>query len=548
MSLASRIFALISRLPRAETYDIAIDRDVEIPMPDGVHLLADHYYPRTGAKPPLLFVRSPYGRGHLFGFQYGRLCAERGFQVLIQSCRGTFGSGGRFEPHFDDRADALATIDWIREQPWFNGELATVGGSYLGFVQWAIAGEDIPEWKAMSATLSPQSFYAAAYVGGSFALDTCVSWAYGVVTQEEGSTNMISGMLSRSAAARKQQPAFDNLPLADAYKLATGKPVFFFEDWLNHTEPDDPWWEPIDFTPSISRIDRPVYLSGGWYDFFLTNVMTQYHELRQAGQAPDMTIGPWTHMDMSAMLGAIKEQIAWLQTRVLGKKGLFREKPVRLFVMGAKEWRDFDDWPPPGYAPERWYLQGEQGLSPQVPAAAGPDRYRYDPADPTPVAGGTSLTANAGPKDQEAVESRPDVLVYTGKPLEKDTEVIGPVQVELYVKSSLQHTDFFARLCDVDSSGKSINICDGIVRLQPGKFAPEADGSTKVTIDLWPTANLFKRGHCIRLQVASGHHPRFARNTGSGEPLATASKLCAADQEIYHDAEHPSALILPVKS
>jgi hypothetical protein len=547
MSLSSRIVAMIAKLPRAETRDIVIDRNIKIPMPDGIELSADHYYPRNNPKAPMLLIRSPYGIGFPFGTTLGVPFAERGFQVLIQSCRGTFDSGGTFNPHFDDHADALATVAWIRKQPWFNGELATAGGSYLGFVQWAIAGEDIPEWKAMSATLSPQSFCAAAYVGGSFALDSCLSWAYNVASQEERTGSVISAMLSASSDAKKQQVAFDKLPLIESYKLATGKPVFFFEDWLNHTEPDDKWWEPIDFTPSISRINRPVHLMGGWYDFFLTNVMTEYGELVQAGKVPYLTVGPWAHMNMSVMFVGLREQIAWLQTHVLGKRGLLRDKPVRLFVMGSKQWRDFDEWPPTGYVPERWYLQGGRGLSSQVPATAKPDYYRYDPASPTPAIGGTALTANAGPKDQKAVESRSDVLVYTSKPLEKDTEVIGPVQAALYVKSSLQYTDFFARLCDVDASGKSINICDGIMRLKPGKFAPEADGAMKITIDLWPTANLFKRGHRIRLQIASGHHPRFARNTGSGEPLATASKLVVAKQEIYHDPAHPSCIILPVK-
>ena len=176
---------MTDNMPKVENRDIIMEQNIQIEMPDGVELLADHYYLRINPRRSTLLVRSPYGRGMPFGMMVGAPFARRGFQVLLQSCRGTFGSGGRFNPHFDDREDALATIAWIRKQPWFNGVLGTLGTSYLGFVQWAIAGEDVPEWKAMSATLSPQSFYEAAYTGGSFALDTCLAWAFSVASQEE---------------------------------------------------------------------------------------------------------------------------------------------------------------------------------------------------------------------------------------------------------------------------------------------------------------------------------------------------------------------------
>ena len=151
-----------------------------------------------------------------------------------------------------------------------------------------------------------------------------------------------------------------------------------------------------------------------------------------------------------------------------------------------------------------------------------------------------------GPKDNRALEARPDVLVYTSAALEQDMEVIGPVTVDLYVRSSLAYTDFFARLCVVEESGKSVNLCDGILRLAPGSIAPEPDGSLHISIEVWPTAYHFRTGQRLRVQVSSGAHPRFARNLGSGEPLATGTKRCIADQTVYHDPEHPSALLLPV--
>jgi len=156
------------------------------------------------------------------------------------------------------------------------------------------------------------------------------------------------------------------------------------------------------------------------------------------------------------------------------------------------------------------------------------------------------MNLKAGSKDNRALEARTDVLVYTSAVLDHDLEVIDLVQAELFVKSSLENTDFFVRLCDVHPSGKSFNICDGIRRLRPGRPTPEKDGTIKVDVEMWPMAYRFARGHRIRLQVSSEVHPRFARNLGSGESLATATTLRVADQMVYHDPAYPSAIILPV--
>jgi putative CocE/NonD family hydrolase len=192
------------------------------------------------------------------------------------------------------------------------------------------------------------------------------------------------------------------------------------------------------------------------------------------------------------------------------------------------------------------HLQPGGGLAAETPPASEPDHYRYDPADPTPAVSGPLLTGNSVPTDNRQLEARPDVLTYTSAPLERDLDVIGPVQAELFVRSSLEHTDFFARLCDVDAQGKSINVCDALLRVVPGQQPVTADGCLHITIDLWPTAHRFLRGHRIRLQVSSGAHPRYARNTGSGEPLASATKLVVADQSIYHDPDHPSGIVLSI--
>jgi putative CocE/NonD family hydrolase len=214
--------------------------------------------------------------------------------------------------------------------------------------------------------------------------------------------------------------------------------------------------------------------------------------------------------------------------------------PVRLFVMGQDSWRDFETWPPEGYAPERFHLQADGRLSVGTPDASEPDRYRYDPADPTPAAGGVSIN-HGGRVDNGTLEARPDVLTYTTEVLDEDVEIVGEVSAEVWFRSSLAHADVFVRLCDVDEEGRSHNVCDGLTSLT------SAEELTRADVRLWPTAYRFERGHRIRVQVSSGAFPRYARNTGTGEPLATATTLQAADQAVHHDPEHPSALVLPVR-
>ena len=547
MSIASRIFAWVLKLPPVETHDVVVERDIKVPMDDGVVLLADHYYPRGGGKPPTILIRSPYGRGGLFGLQYGRLFAERGFQVLVQSCRGTADSGGQFEPFRHERADGLATVEWIKGQDWFSGELATTGASYLAYAQWAIARDAGPELKVMAVQVGQSDIATHYYPGGSFTLDDALNWSHGFMAQEgQSELARMAGMMGLGPSARKVKSAADHLPLSDVDHLLVGKKVKFWQDFLEHDDPNDEWWKPADHSDTVGNVIAPVHLAGGWYDLFLPWQLRDYRELQEAGRKPHLLIGPWTHVAAGSAGPVVRESLAWLRAHLFGERSGLRQEPVRLFVMGADEWRDFAEWPPPGSHPERWYLQQGGGLAPELPTESEPDRYRYDPADPTPTVGGVMFGPNSGPKDNRALEARPDVLVYTSKPLDHDLEVIGPVTADLFVRSSLEHTDFFARLCDVYPSGKSINICDGLLRLHPGRLAPEADGHIRVGIDLWPTAYCFRRGHRLRLQVSSGDHPHLARNPGSGEPLATATTLRAADQTVYHDPAHPSAIVLPV--
>ena len=544
MSIPSRILTRLFKLPPADTYDVGVERDLKVPMRDGTVLLADHYYPRRSRNAPTVLVRSPYGRSGIWALLFARPFAERGFQALIQSCRGTFGSGGTFDAFRHEHNDGLDTLEWLKQQPWFSGAIATMGPSYLGLVQWAIAGQAGPLLKALSLAITASDFRTVSYPGESFGLDTALTWIQLMAHQEDP---MRTRLGSQRRMAKQLQQAAMHLPLREADVIVAGRPVAFYRDWLDHSEPDDPWWQPVVFSETTEAITAPAQLIGGWYDIFLPRQLDDYVRLRQAGRRPYLTIGPWAHTSFAAFPYMVREPLIWFRAHLLGEQRRLRPAPVRVFVMGRNKWKNLPDWPPPGYQPQRWFLQPGRRLAPQPPGAAPPDRYRYDPANPTPAVGGSSLSQNSGPKDNRAVEARPDVLVYTSAVLEHEVEVIGPLRAELFVQASLEHTDFFVRLCDVDPKGRSINISDGLVRLRPGDPTVGDDGVWQITVELWATAHCFKPGHRIRVQVAGGSHPRYARNPGSGEPLATATRLLPADHTIYHDAAHPSAILLPVK-
>jgi putative CocE/NonD family hydrolase len=358
-------------------------------------------------------------------------------------------------------------------------------------------------------------------------------------------------LVRQRRANRKLAPLFSSLPLGDLDRQSLGHSVGFWQDWLTNTDTDGQFWARRRWPDGPAQVSAQVSLVGGWYDIFLPGQLRDYAALRSAGHEPRMLIGPWQHTDTDGMAASVRESIAWLRATMLDDAGLLADTPVRIWVGGLGEWRDLQSWPPPA-AEQRWHLQSDGGLDPEPPAAADPDRYTYDPADPTPSVGGPVLSVEGTrahtPPDNRDLEARADVLTYTSAPLEADLEVIGQVTADLVVRSSLEHTDFFARLCDVDPTGRSTGICDALRRLTPGQPVAAADGTIRVQIDLWPTAHRFKAGHRVRLQVSSGAHPRYARNPGSGEPLGTAITLKAADQHVFHDPEHPSAVILPVTS
>ena len=542
MTVSSALLGALARLPRPETRRVLVDRDLPIAIPDGAVLLADRWHADTGDADlaPILVVRTPYGRSDMIA----RLCAERGFQVVMVRCRGTFGSGGAWEPFMNERDDGRAVLSWLEEQRWFSGSVGLIGGSYLGLTQWAVAN-DLPAFvRAMAPGVTTANFRDLFYPGGSFSLESALVWIYGLAHQEQKpvpralSIVRLKGRMARGYAA---------VPLGDADIAALDHHVQPFQQWLEHDEPGDPWWAPIDFRRDVSRVP-PTSLVAGWYDVFLPHQLEDLGVLKAAGRDVRVTVGPWSHSSPGGGVAVLRDSLEWMDQHLRGRPPRRAPAPARVYVMGARRWVELPEWPPPA-TPTRWYLQPGGGLSASVPPASPPDAYLYDPADPTPGVGGASLRAgNSGAKDNRALEARADVLTYSGPVLDDDLTVIGPVTAELHVRSSLEHTDFFVRLCDVAPSGRSTNLTDGILRIRPGDAERQPDGTFAVTIALFATAATFQRGHRVRLQVSSGAHPVYARNPGSGEPLGKATTLVPAKQQVFHDPEHPSAITLPVMS
>lgn len=546
MTVTSTILARLCHLPPRRVEAVTVQRDLPATMSDKVVLLADRWSPGTGdGRVPLVLLRSPYGR-HQLGF-VGRLLAERGYQVVIQSCRGTFGSGGEWSPLRNEQRDGHDTLTWLSSQSWCGDWVAMMGPSYLGFVQWAICDDPPPFLRALAPSVTAASFREGIiYPGGSYSLEPNLSWLQQLEFQERPPLTML---WTRRKARRRLQEACNTLPLSRADQVAAGRTVGFFQDWLTHDAPGDPWWEPVDCRPHRAKAP-PLTMRGGWYDPFLSLQLDDLEAVQQAGGTARLTIGPWTHTSPAGMATALREALAWFDadSGTGGPAPRSAEPPIRLWVMNAKRWVDLPEWPPPATI-ERWHLH-PGGLLDQVPAGdSPPDRYDYDPADPTPAAGGPSITIGlGGRKDQQPRESRRDVLSYTTAPFRRDTTVAGPLSLDLWFRSSLEHADVFVRLCLVSRKGRSFNLSDGVLRLQPGRQATEQDGSLRLRVELAPTAVTVRPGERLRLQVSSGAHPLVVRNLGTGEPLATGTAMAVAHQEVLHDRAHPSAIELPISS
>ncbi|WP_226353872.1 CocE/NonD family hydrolase [Pseudonocardia sp. ICBG601] len=519
------------------------ERDLRVPLSDGVVLLADLYRAPGPLRPrPTVMMRTPYGRDGL-GSIIGSLLARRGFQVLVQSTRGTFGSGGQFRPFLHESSDGLDTLAWVRGQTWCDGRVSMVGPSYVGHTQWAVAPYADPGLCSMNADITASEFTSTFYPGGAPGLLNLATWVNQIGRQER--IGAVTGFLATPVFSRRKRRAVTSQPLQAADVALTGAPVVFWRDFVEHAEQPREFWAPAEHDGFDAAAMPPVCMVTGWWDLFLDRQLVDFTALQRGGATARITIGPWTHGDRGSLSTIAHEMVHWLGVHLHGGEHDERA-PVRVFVQHADRWTDLPCWPPPEARPTEWYLDADGGLGPDRPAGTPPpSRFVYDPADPTPTVGGPMLQPPSKQLDNRAVEARDDVRVWTGPPLESDLDLLGPVSAVVYVRTGTGIGDVFVRLCDVGPDGTSMNITDAMHRLVPDREATAPDGTTVVRMTLSPTGYRVRAGHRLRVQVAGAAFPRFARNPGTGERTATAVDGERISYEILHDSEHPSHVVLP---
>jgi putative CocE/NonD family hydrolase len=620
-ALGIAILLLLSRGACADEqrYDVEARRNVMVPMRDGVRLATDVYLPARGGRAvagrwPTILMRTPYDKGSARKGETvpetARYFASRGYVAVFQDTRGRYASEGVWHMLTDDGLDGVDTCKWIGQQPWSNGKVGTIGTSYVGGTQHAMALERAPELvTAIPVDAMSNLGYAAMRNGGAFELRFW-NWIVGM-TGPSGSRQSrdpgTAAMLNQMKEHRRDYLL--NLPLRRGTTPLKFLPEY--EDWLvealGHGANDD-FWKQNDILDHPDRYkDIPLYLVGGWYDSWAGNTAANFVALNRQLKGPVYLImGPWIHGKQGSSshgqvsfgtAAAIPDPLAWRlewydhwlkgTDNSVGKREPFATR-VRIFVMGTGSgrktrtglldhggyWRDEREWPLSRARPTSYYLHAGGKLSSQAPASdGGATSFEFDPARPVPTIGGNLSSADGimlqGAWDQRGgsriwnflqpipLSARNDILVFQTEPLSDDVEVTGELTVKLWASSSSVDTDFTAKLIDVYpaspdfAGGFDLNIGDGIIRtrfresltkevlMTPGTIYP-------LTIKLYPTSNVFKRGHRIRVDVSSSNFPRFDVNPNTGEPLNDNRTRKVAVNTVYHDSQHPSAIVLPI--
>ncbi|MEU1984444.1 CocE/NonD family hydrolase [Nocardia sp. NPDC019395] len=575
-----------------------VERNVMVPMRDGVTLATDVWIPE-GEPVPTLLVRLPYGKDTTTVMALAvnpntMALLDAGYAVVRQDCRGSFASSGEFTPLTAEFEDGVDTLAWIREQPWSDGTVGTYGASYLGFTQWASAVQNPEGLKAIAPSVSNPDFYNAWHSeGGALTWHNVVFWAtFMALTANQralaagGGDPQASMNLSDAVTELLNTP---NAALADS--MPSGQTLLaellpWWPEWLNHPDRDD-YWRRLSSSERFGEITVPALHIGGWFDLFAETTARTYTRMKAEAGSPEaregqrLIMGPWNHQDYSGInhdrqFGGAADIVGtdvtdtylrffdrWLRERADALDG---HAPVRIFVMGIDQWRDEQDWPLPDTTYVDYYLdgagraataEGDGILRTDLPSAEATDTYTYDPARPVPTLGGRLWLPSAlnavGPVDQREVESRDDVLCYSTPVLDEPLEVTGHISLVLHIASSARDTDFTGKLVDVFPDGRAIYLTDGILRARyrnslaaPELLEPEQ--VYEVTLDLSVTSNVFLPGHRLRLEVSSSNFPRFDRNTNTGGQINTETldQAVVAVNRVLHGPDHPSRLILPV--
>jgi len=557
---------------------------VMVPMRDGVKLSTNVFLPNgSRGRWPVLLTRTPYDKGEKNPFP---LASRAGYVVVAQDCRGRYDSEGEFYPYRYETDDGYDTCEWIVSQPWCNGKIGTFGGSYVGATQMLLAVSGHPNLVAMAPGVTGSDYYEGwTYQGGALRLYLAATWAVGLarvgLMREKDKTKFDKKVVEAIENGRRYMKGWLwQLPLDKFYPMYQSGLAPYFFDWLHHPA-DGPYWAQWRIKDRYSSIKVPALHIAAWYDLFLKSSLENFTGLSRSaataaarkGQRLIIALGGHAGGYESTKYGAVdfgpdaaidlqRIELDFFNKWIKGKNP-GSDPVVRYFLMGANEWRSAYTWPPARARKVRYYLRstGQAGtimLDGKLSRTPGgdepPDSFDYDPSNPVPTVGGTLCCAPIipnGPQDQRFIEIRPDVLVYSTPPLRRSVEVVGPVAVELYASSSAVDTDFTAKLVDVYPDGFCQNLVDGIVRARYRESRTRASFLTpgkiyKFHIEMNATANLFKRGHRIRVEISSSNFPCYDRNLNTGKELYSDTAWRVAHQTVYHDREHPSSLILSV--
>jgi hypothetical protein len=545
---------------------VLVQKNVAIPMRDGVRLYADIYKPETEGKFPVVLIRMPYGKSEFYCYMpaVGKYWAKKGYACVIQDVRGKWASEGKWEPFFNEANDGYDTLDWVAAQPWCDGNIGMTGESYYGYTQWAVAALNHPNLKCIAPGDTAANIYGVwVYAGGqALCMQTLGMWVI-----------MMNSRTYRNYFRLNQW----HLPLISIDDGA-GLRCESYKDWIKHPTRDD-YWNRINLDHKYSAVKIPVLNWGGWYDVFLKATIDDWTGLTVKAESDAvrrrhrLLIAPTDHETTPLFTGRIGrlnvgKQVLydriqrffdfWLKGV---QNGLPDEPQVEMFVMGENKWRHENEWPPKRVQYVKYYLHshssaatlhGDGTLNTTIPGKEPVDTYIYDPENPVIVALKTDLWRLAKyMKNRTEVETRRDVLVYTSSVTEADLEITGPIIMTLYAGSSARDTDFTATLVDVFPDGYAQMIQEGIVRARhrdmsrpPSLIEP---GTTyEYKIDLWATSYILKSGHRIRVEISSSNFNRYDRNLNSEGEFGSGSKIVKATQTISHDADYPSHITLPI--
>jgi putative CocE/NonD family hydrolase len=541
-------------------------------MRDGVLLRAD--VSRPEGRVPAILVRTPYGKADESDRAFVRAANERGYAVVVQDVRGRYESDGDFDPYRQEGRDGHDTVEWLAGQSWCNGRVAGSGLSYPGAAQWLTAVEAPPHLTCIFPAMCFSSGRQFFYFGGAFDL-SWLGWIATNIAPEARRRQKLPGpRTAREARAEWRKVEAAALRHLPPYTLSYFEKVApFYYEWLDHPD-DGSFWDFADIESRHDKVQVPAMNFSGWHDegYGPVGAIRNFVGMRRRGgtataRDPRLVIGPWRHGEPTPASTRVGERdfgqaagldytalvLDWCDLHVKGiDRGLAHGPRVRVFVMGANRWREANEWPTPGTAARAMYLRSGGRLTWEAPAASEPaDRYRYDPNDPVVD---PHFDKGLGPHDQREVERRADVLTFTSEPLEDDLEVIGTIECHVWLASSAPDTDLFVRVLDVEPDGPAWNLMSPTIevlraRYRLGEGEPiwlEPGVAVELRLRLAVTANRFLRGHRIRVQVTSSFFPHLDRNPNTARPVPAESRLVPAVNAIYHDAQRPSRIVLPI--